>query len=147
MSIGDCKNKIYQKSFKDELKEKENILTIKTNDIKKLEEKRLYLYEENKKADIRGYITQETQGIKQEILDYHNLKEKYKNQNTENYTSYKTNISDAEMTIAFNKKNLNKSIKSLDNELRLLIKAENKKHKIQLKKIDKSVRKKKYFTS
>ena len=51
------------------------------------------------------------------------------------------------MTIAFNKKNLNKSIKSLDNELRLLIKAENKKHKIQLKKIDKSVRKKKYFTS
>ena len=147
MSIGDCKNKIYQKSFKDELKEKENILTIKTNDIKKLEEKRLYLYEENKKSDIRGYITQEAQGIKQEILDYHNLKEKYKNQNTENYTSYKTNISDAEMTIAFNKKNLNKSIKSLDNELRLLIKAENKKHKIQLKKIDKSVRKKKYFTS
>lgn len=147
MSIGDLKHKYNQKSFKDELIDKEEKLILKILEENKLEAKRLNLYKENKKVDIKGYNTSEAQGIKQEILEYHNLKEKYRLQNTENATVYKTNLTEAEMTIAFNRKNLNKSLKTLENEFKQLINAEYKKHKIQLRKIDKAVRKKKYFTN
>ncbi len=146
ISIGDNNLNKY-KSYKDELKDNEISLINRINELKRNEEKKLVIYEENIKANIKAYYASEAQSIIQENQEFHNLREKYKKDNTENYFLYRDNIAEADYAISFNKKNLNKNHKILDNELKLRIKEEYKKHKIQLKKIDKTIKRKKYFTN
>ena len=135
------------KSYKDELKDNEISLINRINELKRNEAKKLVIFEENIKANIKAYYASEAQSIIQENQEFHNLREKYKKDNTENYFLYRDNIAEADYAISFNKKNLNKNQKILDNELKLRIKEEYKKHKIQLKKIDKTIKRKKYFTN
>lgn len=146
-AIGDEKNpNTKDKSLADEFKDNEYKLISRNNENKFESAKSLEIYIENKKQEIQNHEANEIQSIKQINGEYHLQEEKYKKQASENNVNLRASINECDNKILETKKNLNKDLRSIDNECKLLKKEDYKNYRNKLRKKEKSILKKKYIS-
>ena len=146
-AIGDEKNpNKKEQSLADNFKSNEIKLITKNNDDKQDLYKDLRIYKENKVQEISNHEQNAIQNIKQINKEYHLQGEKYKKQTSENNLLLRASINECDTKLFEARKNLNKTIKGIDNECKLLKKEDYKNYRSQLRKKEKAILKKKYIS-